>query len=66
MGKENFEGEEPFLPKGAMKEASLWIDQAQKIASFHEMDGGERVDFNQQNTLIDYIDSLVAGGYRFQ
>jgi hypothetical protein len=66
MEKENQEGEGAFTLKGAMKEASLWIDQEQKIASFHEMDGGERKSFQQENTLIDYIDDLVSNGYRFQ
>jgi hypothetical protein len=66
MAKENREGEGAFFHRGAMKEASLWVDQQQKIASFHEMDGGERKDFSLENTLIDYIDDLVSSGYRFQ
>jgi hypothetical protein len=45
---------------------SLWLDETQKIASFHEMDGGARMDFQDQKRYRSFLDGLVDQRYRFQ
>ena len=49
-----------------MKEYSVWIDEAEKIASFHEVDNSELIYFDQLEIYLAYLSALTTQGYRFQ
>ena len=49
------------------KTASLvvWVDSREHIASFHCVEGYERMDFSEQEFFTSYLQSLVERGYHF-
>ena len=49
-----------------MKEYFVWIDEAEKIASFHEVDNSELIYFDQREIYLSYLSALTTQGYRFQ
>ena len=49
-----------------MKEYSVWIDEAEKIVSFHETDHSELMHFDQHEIYLAYLSALTLQGYRFQ
>lgn len=46
-----------------MKEYSVWIDEAEKIVSFHEVDNSELIYFDQREIYLAYLmlDVLESG-----
>ena len=48
-----------------MKEYLVWIDEAEKIVSFHE-DNSELIYFDQREIYLAYLSALTTQGYRFQ
>lgn len=44
----------------------VWLDEKQKIASFHPIDGCACSAFVNHAEFIDYLVSLQKIGYRFQ
>jgi hypothetical protein len=59
-------GEERQAAEELMKATSLWIDEERKIASFHAMEPGVRVDFATDSFFTAFIDGLIVNHYRFQ
>lgn len=49
-----------------MREYSVWVDEVEKIASFHEVDNSAPMYFEQHETFLDYLSLLTTRGYRFQ
>ena len=49
-----------------MDEYSVWIDETGKIVSFHEIDNGELIYFDQREIYLAYLSALTTQGYRFQ
>ena len=49
-----------------MKEYSVWIDEAEKIVSFHKVDNSELIYFDQREIYLAYLSTLTTQGYRFQ
>ena len=45
---------------------TVWLDEKDKIASFHCVDGYDRKDFEQYDFFIHFLLSLPGRGYRFQ
>lgn len=43
----------------------VWVDEKQKIACFHPLDGGRLVEFATRLTYAIYINSLIDASYRF-
>ena len=46
-----------------MREYSVWVDEVEKIASFHEVDNSAPMYFEQHETFLDYLSLLTARGY---
>ena len=44
-----------------MDEYSVWIDETGKIVSFHEIDNGELIYFDQREVFLTYLSTLHAG-----
>jgi hypothetical protein len=59
-------GEEQHSAEEQMKATSLWIDEQRKVASFHAMEPGVRVDFATDSFFTAFIDGLIVNHYRFQ
>lgn len=49
-----------------MREYSVWVDAAEKIASFRAVANSDPVHFEQHETFLDYLSMLTTQGYRFQ
>lgn len=49
-----------------MREYSVWVDAAEKIASFHAVANSNPVYFEQHEDFLDYLGTLTTQGYRFQ
>ena len=49
-----------------MKKYLVWIDEAEKIVSFHEVDNSELIYFDQREIYLAYLSALTTQGYRFQ
>ena len=52
--------------EGHMKEYSVWVDETEKIVSFHEVDNSELIYFDQREIYLAYLSALTTQGYRFQ
>ena len=50
----------------AMEKYILWLDDKNKIVSFHEEDGYEKIEFSIRDFFINYLLSAGNTGYRFQ
>ena len=44
----------------------LWLDDENKVVSFHEVPQGTVVDFYDADRFRDYIDILVMDRWKFQ
>lgn len=44
----------------------LWVNEEEKIASFHEIEGGKLAEFMASKPFQSYLDNLVSHSYRFQ
>lgn len=44
----------------------VWIDSLNRIASFHEEKGYDRMEFQQHDYFISYLCQLSDNKYRFQ
>lgn len=44
----------------------VWIDAAEKIASFHETENSKAMYFEQHEQFLLYLSKLAEQGYRFQ
>ena len=44
----------------------VWVDEAAKVASFHEVEGYERRSFANYAFFMDYVSSLQKRGFLFQ
>lgn len=49
-----------------MEKYILWLDDKNKIVSFHEEDGYEKIEFSIRDFFINYLLSAGNTGYRFQ
>ena len=47
-------------------ENTVWLDEKQKIASFHYVSGYKKREFLRREIFIQYLQSLQECGYRFQ
>ena len=47
-------------------ENTVWLDEKQRIASFHYVSGYEKREFLRRESFIRYLQSLQEYGYRFQ
>ena len=45
-----------------MDEYSVWIDETGKIVSFHEIDNGELIYFDQREGFLTYLSTLTTQG----
>ena len=45
---------------------SVWVDTAEKIASFHAVDNSDPMHFEQHEVVLAYLSTLTMQGYRFQ
>jgi hypothetical protein len=44
----------------------IWVNEEDKIASFHEIKGGKLTEFATSGLFQSYLDDLVSRFYRFQ
>ena len=44
----------------------VWIDFAQKVISFRQIEGWEHLAFGNQDTLLEQLDRFSSQGFRFQ
>lgn len=44
----------------------VWVDTSNEVASFHSVEKGRPMQFEQHTTFMAYLNSLVTQGYRFQ
>ena len=49
-----------------MEKYMLWLDVKNKIVSFHEETGYEKVEFSVRDYFLNYLFSASNTGYRFQ
>ena len=49
-----------------MEKYMLWLDAKNKIVSFHEEAGYEKVEFSVHDFFLNYVLSASTTGYRFQ
>ena len=45
---------------------SVWLDETDRIASFHEISGYQRHDYAHQSSFMAFLHSLQELGYRFR
>ena len=45
---------------------SVWIDEQEKIASFHPVEGYGKHTYNEQETFLELLSILQQCGFRFQ
>ena len=45
---------------------TVWLDETARIASFHEIVGYQRHNYNNHSYFMDFLYSLQERGYRFQ
>ena len=43
----------------------VWLDDQERIASFHSVDGYERKEFLSHEHFIGFVQTLTRSGYRF-
>lgn len=48
-----------------MTEYVVWINRLKRIASFHEEDGYERMEFRYEAHFLMYLTELSDNGFRF-
>lgn len=44
----------------------MWIDRADKLVSFHPVEGCQRMGFTDRESFLCEILSMAQAGYRFQ
>lgn len=44
----------------------IWLDEKNRIASFHEIDGGRMLEFVSAGMFMSFIDDLMKQTYLFQ
>jgi hypothetical protein len=66
MDREKTQAEPEKPQEYTARNTCLWVDTAQKIASFHEFPEGERVEFREESFFSVFVEGLVATQYRFQ
>lgn len=44
----------------------IWLDEEERIASFHPVDGYCKRIFDNRDTFDHFLTSLAFNGYRFQ
>lgn len=44
----------------------VWLNEQDRIASFHQVDGYEKQTFNTHDFFMKFLHSLQERGYRFQ
>lgn len=49
-----------------MEKYALWLDNENKILSFHEEDGYEKAEFSVYDFFMNYVLSAGSTGYRIQ
>jgi len=49
-----------------MEKNIVWLNPAERIASFHPIDGYQRREFTCREFFMDFLHSLQNSGYRFQ
>jgi hypothetical protein len=54
------------MEAGYTKDYCVWVDTSNKVASFHSVEKGRPMQFEQHTTFMAYLNSLVTQGYRFQ
>ena len=45
---------------------SVWIDEQEKIVSFHYVEGYRKHTYNEQKTFLELLSILQQCGFRFQ
>ena len=58
MEKEQSKGQE-YLWK-------IWVDNKQRIVSFHEVEGFLLFEFHDEDFYLDFLEQYSKGDYRFQ
>ena len=43
----------------------VWLNDQERIASFHSVDGYERKEFLSHEHFIGFLQALTCSGYRF-
>ena len=51
---------------GAGAPQAIWINWAERILSFHRVDGYERLEFSTSQEKLDYVFQMASGGFRIQ
>lgn len=54
------------MEAGYTKGYCVWVDTSNRVASFHSVEKGRPMQFEQHTTFMAYLNSLVTQGYRFQ
>ncbi len=44
----------------------VWLNEKERIASFHCVDGYQRREFRSHDDLMDYLKGLLQRNFRFQ
>ena len=47
-------------------ENTVWLDEQERIASFHYVSGYKKREFLRRDVFIRYLQTIVEEGYRFQ
>ena len=50
----------------AQTRSLLWVDWTERVVSFHEASGFERLEFSSDEEKLDYAFQKTSGGFRIQ
>jgi hypothetical protein len=59
-------GPAPPGQQAPLRKNRIWLDQREKIASFHPLAGGVLREFPDARLFQRFLDELMEKGYRFQ
>lgn len=55
-----------FMSQEERRNQTVWLDEQQRIASFHSVEGYHQRDFVCYDFFMSFLQSLQERGYRFQ
>ena len=50
----------------AQTRSLLWVDWTERVVSFHEASGFERLEFSSDEEKLEYVFQKTSGGFRIQ
>ena len=54
------------MPEDAPDRFEAWLDETNRIVSFHEAEGCQKMEFRNHDLFLNYIDGFTGRQYRYQ